>query len=97
MNYQKLTKSYMTLILALGLVCFLWAIATLPTDRADLNLLLLSLLTIGIGSRMSIQIPQVLFPILLSSSLFLRMAASMPFCLPRLKHFSPHGDSVIKR
>jgi diguanylate cyclase (GGDEF)-like protein/PAS domain S-box-containing protein len=59
MNYQKLTKSYMTLILALGLVCFLWAIATLPTDRADLNLLLLSLLTIGIGSRMSIQIPQV--------------------------------------
>ena len=58
MNYQKLTKSYMTLILALGLVCFLWALVTLPAERADLNLLLLALFTIGVGSRMTIQIPQ---------------------------------------
>lgn len=58
MNYQKLTRSYMTLILALGSVCFLWALVTVPAGRADLNLLLLALFTIGVGSRMTIPIPQ---------------------------------------
>ncbi|HKX84130.1 MAG TPA: diguanylate cyclase [Pyrinomonadaceae bacterium] len=48
----------MTLILALGSACILWAIVTLPVDRADLNFLLLAAFTIGIGSRMSVQIPQ---------------------------------------
>jgi diguanylate cyclase (GGDEF)-like protein/PAS domain S-box-containing protein len=58
MNYQKLTKSYMALVLALGSASLLWALLTLPVDRADLNLLFLAAFTIGVGSRMSVQIPQ---------------------------------------
>src|SRR5580765_4723159 len=58
MNRQQSTTSYMTLIVILGLVCLATALVFLPTEKADLHFLLLAAFTIGVGSRVTIQIPR---------------------------------------
>jgi diguanylate cyclase (GGDEF)-like protein/PAS domain S-box-containing protein len=58
MNHQKLTKGYMVSVVICGLVCLASAIIWLPLDRIDLQFLVLVCFTIGVGSRVTVQIPQ---------------------------------------
>lgn len=58
MNTRARTKNYMFFILALGFVCFGIAIFNLPLEKLDIKFLILFVFTIGLGSRMTIQIPR---------------------------------------
>jgi len=59
MNYQKLTRIYMAAVLILGFVCLAGALIRLPIERVNLQFLFLLAFTIGIGSRITIQIPRL--------------------------------------
>ena len=58
MNYQKLTKSYMVAVVICGFACLANALARAPIERLDLQFLVLFLITIGLGSRITVQIPR---------------------------------------
>ena len=58
MNYQKLTKGYMVSVIICGLICLAPAIIWIPLDKIDFQFLVLVCFTIGLGSRVTIQIPQ---------------------------------------
>lgn len=58
MKKQALLKSYMLAVIALGFVCLAVTSARLPFDRIDLQFLFLAAFTIGLGSRMTIEIPR---------------------------------------
>lgn len=58
MDRQEFTTTYMTSIVVLGVVCLGTALVLLPTERLDLNFLLLAAFTLGIGARATIQIPR---------------------------------------
>ena len=58
MNYQKLTKGYMVSVVICGLVCLASAIIWAPLDKVDFQFLVLVCFTIGLGSRVTIPIPQ---------------------------------------
>lgn len=58
MNYERLTKGYMFVVLFAGIVSIGVAVFNLPIGRVDLSFLALFCLTIGVASRMTIQIPQ---------------------------------------
>lgn len=58
MNTQARTKKYMFFILALGFVCFGIAIFNFPLEKLDIKFLILFVFTIGLGSRITIQIPR---------------------------------------
>ncbi len=51
-------KSYMPAILAAGFVCLLGAIVNFPTERLDFKFLILFCFTLGLGSRITLQIPR---------------------------------------
>jgi len=58
MNYQTLTKGYMVSVVICGLICLASAIVWVPLDKIDLQFLVLVCFTIGLGSRVTVQIPQ---------------------------------------
>lgn len=59
MNYQKLTRNYIITVLIVGFICLAGAIINLPLERINLQFLLLVVFTIGIGSRITLQIPRL--------------------------------------
>src|SRR5436305_13642210 len=59
LSRQKHAKPYMWAIIALGSVCFLFSGLKLHISELDIRCLFLALITIGIGSRISIKIPRV--------------------------------------
>ena len=58
MNHQRLTKGYMVSVVICGLICLASAIIWVPLDKIDLQFLVLVCFTIGLGSRVTVQIPQ---------------------------------------
>ncbi|MFN2411479.1 MAG: diguanylate cyclase domain-containing protein, partial [Pyrinomonadaceae bacterium] len=59
MNFERLTKAYMILVLLAGTAAFCLAVTDVPVERIDLYFFALVCFTIGIGSRMSIKIPRL--------------------------------------
>jgi len=58
MSEQKSSSRYMMAVIAVGLVCLAAALSRLPLERIDTYFLILSTLTILVGSRITIQIPR---------------------------------------
>ncbi len=58
MDTQSKTKNYMLVILALGFACLASALLNFPLEKVDYRLLVLFIFTIGVGSRITIQIPR---------------------------------------
>lgn len=58
MNYPKITKSYTSAVIALGAVCIALSFFTADYVKTDIYLVLLFAFTVGIGSRITIQIPR---------------------------------------
>ncbi|MEO6049808.1 MAG: diguanylate cyclase [Pyrinomonadaceae bacterium] len=58
MSQRKFSKGFMTLVVLAGLVCIGAAIAALPVDRFDIYFVILFCFTIGLGSRITVQIPR---------------------------------------
>ena len=58
MNFHELTKQYMTTVIICGLLCVSAALLYLPYRAIDLSFLVLFCLTIGVGSRITVQIPR---------------------------------------
>ena len=58
MNTQIKTKNYMMVILIIGFVCLATALINLPYHTLDLKFLILFAFTIGLGSRITIEIPR---------------------------------------
>jgi len=56
-NNQKL-QFFMTCLISAGALCVVHALWFLPYGSVDLSLLLLAVLTLGIGSRITLQIPR---------------------------------------
>lgn len=56
---QKFTVPFMWLIIAVGAVVCLLSAASLPLSRIDMRFLLLAVVTLGFGSRLSVKIPRV--------------------------------------
>jgi diguanylate cyclase (GGDEF)-like protein len=59
MNERRLTRPYIISVLFAGLVCIVFASATVPIAAFDLKLVLLFCLTIGFGSRVTVPIPRI--------------------------------------
>lgn len=59
MNFEKLTKGYMIVVIAAGLFCVSTAILNVPLERIDLYFLALFCFTIGFGSRITVKIPRL--------------------------------------
>ena len=58
MFYQRLTNRYMVSVIICGLVCLSAAFYSVPVQAIDLNFLILFCFTIGLGSRVTVQIPK---------------------------------------
>jgi len=58
MNTQTQTKIYMMIILVIGFACLGTAFFYLPFEKLDVYFLFLFCFTIGIGSRMTVEIPR---------------------------------------
>ena len=58
MNSKSVTQIYMYAVLAVGFVCLAFAIADFPYHEINFQLVVLVAFTLGIGSRISIQIPR---------------------------------------
>src|SRR5918911_3766036 len=56
---SRLTKPYMWAVIVLGAAAFACAMARLPWARLDQRFLILGLITVGIGSRLSVRVPRV--------------------------------------
>lgn len=59
MNFERLTKGYMMIVIAAGLLCVGGAIINVPYERIDLYFLTLFCFTIGVGSRITVKIPRL--------------------------------------
>jgi diguanylate cyclase (GGDEF)-like protein/PAS domain S-box-containing protein len=59
MNRNYKSQFYLWLVVAAGMSVLVFTARHLPYQRLDLRFLLLALATVGIGSRLSIQIPRV--------------------------------------
>ncbi|MDT4953918.1 MAG: hypothetical protein QOJ02_2056 [Acidobacteriota bacterium] len=74
MSRQRFTRPYMWLIISLGAVASVFSVYHLSLANLDLRFLMLALITLGLGSRLSIQIPQLSSHISVSDTLiFLTM------------------------
>lgn len=58
MYFEKLTQRYMTAVIVCGTLCVSAALYFLPYKVIDLSFLILFCLTIGVGSRITVQIPK---------------------------------------
>jgi diguanylate cyclase (GGDEF)-like protein/PAS domain S-box-containing protein len=59
LSKQEYAKPYMWAIIALGLVVFLYSGVNVPLPQIDIRFFFLALITICIGSRITIEIPRV--------------------------------------
>src|SRR6185295_17952563 len=74
LSRQRFTVPYMWLIIAAGAVASAYAALNLGATTLDLRFLLLAVVTLGLGSRLSIQIPRLSSHISVSDTLiFLTM------------------------
>jgi len=55
---RPLAKWYMLAIAALGGLCVAYSIVTFPVHKLDLNLVILAVLTLALGTRITLPIPQ---------------------------------------
>src|SRR5215203_3404652 len=58
MKTQSMTKKYMLVVIAIGFLCLITAVVRLPFEKIDLRFLFLAAFTIGLGSRITVQIPK---------------------------------------
>lgn len=58
MGRENLSKSYMWMLIGAGAAVCLFCVARLPLEQFDLRFLVLAFVTIGISSRLSVQIPR---------------------------------------
>ncbi len=58
MKTQAKTNKYMYAVIAVGFLCLIAAVVNLPLDKLDLRFLFLAAFTIGLGSRITIQLPK---------------------------------------
>jgi diguanylate cyclase (GGDEF)-like protein/PAS domain S-box-containing protein len=58
MKTQETTKKYMLAVIAIGCLCLVAAVYRLPFEKIDLRFLFLAAFTIGLGSRITVQIPK---------------------------------------
>lgn len=58
MHYPKITRSYISVVIALGAVCVALSILSADYSKIDIHLALLFVFTVAIGSRITIQIPR---------------------------------------
>ena len=58
METQNVTKRYMLAVIAVGALCLTAAIVRLPFEAIDLRFLFLAAFTVGLGSRITVQIPK---------------------------------------
>lgn len=58
MNKALQIKSYMLIILFIGAACFLQALVHLPLERLNVKFFILLALTVGLGSRITLEIPR---------------------------------------
>ena len=58
MKTTELTKKYMLGVIAVGFLCLVAAAVRLPLEKIDLRFLFLAAFTIGLGSRITIQLPK---------------------------------------
>ena len=58
MDKAKISDRFMVTVIAVGALCVLAALVNLDLKRADVYLVLLSVFTIAVGSRISVQIPR---------------------------------------
>lgn len=78
-NRQSFTRPYIWLIIALGSLAFGTSVYRFPIQKADWRLLLLAAVTIGLTSRISIEIPRLTSAITVSDTfVFLIMLAYGP-------------------
>jgi diguanylate cyclase (GGDEF)-like protein/PAS domain S-box-containing protein len=89
---QKYAKPYMWAIIALGAAAFLFSVLQAPVSQVDVRYLFLTLITICVGSRITIQIPGVnehisvsdtfifLTILLMGGDLAILLSASEAFC-----------------
>ena len=59
MSRQALTKSYIWLVIATGLVMAVTSVVRFPTFRLDLQFVGLVLLTLAVSSRLTVRIPRI--------------------------------------
>jgi len=59
MDIRKATTSYMIAVITLGVVCVVWAALRVPIASVDLKFLVIAVFTLGLGSRISVQIPRL--------------------------------------
>lgn len=58
MKTQEMTRWYMLAVIAVGLVCVINALFHFPIQRVDFRFLFLAAFTVGLGSRITVQIPR---------------------------------------
>lgn len=58
MNLQSRTKNYMLVIIIVGAVCLAASLINFPWEKFDFKFLVLFAFTMGLGSRITIQIPR---------------------------------------
>ena len=58
MKTQAKTNKYMFAVIAVGFLCLIAAVVNLPLEKLDLRFLFLAAFTIGLGSRITIQLPK---------------------------------------
>src|SRR6476620_2563601 len=58
MKTQEMTRKYMLGVIAIGFLCLVAATVRLPFEKIDLRFLFLAAFTIGLGSRITIQLPK---------------------------------------
>ena len=56
MHYPKITRSYISVVIALGAVCVALSILTADYSKIDIHLALLFVFTVAIGSRITIKL-----------------------------------------
>ncbi len=58
MKTQNMTKKYMLIVIAVGFLCLVAAFIRLPLEKIDLRFLFLAAFTVGLGSRITVQLPK---------------------------------------
>ncbi len=56
---SRFTQAYMWAFIALGAAAFAYSVARIPQERLDQRFLILAVITVGIGSRLSVRLPRV--------------------------------------
>ena len=58
MTHPKITKTYMSVVVILGIVSLSWSLLNIASAQIDIYLAVMFVFTVAVGSRITIQIPQ---------------------------------------